>query len=89
VTPVEAPECSFTGPGQYSRNSTLTQRRLSGRRTRKAAADAVPPNGLFVDKLRTPLALFGMLVGVLVLYAILAAFLYQFGVEQHATSIRL
>jgi hypothetical protein len=42
----------------------------------------------FVDKLRTLLALFWTLIGVLVLYAISAALLYQFGVEQYATSIR-
>jgi hypothetical protein len=42
----------------------------------------------FVDKLRTLFAVFWTLIGVLVLYAVLAAFLYQFGVEQYATSIR-
>jgi len=42
----------------------------------------------FVDKLRTLYAVFWTLIGVLVLYAILAAFLYQFGVEQYGTSIR-
>jgi hypothetical protein len=41
-----------------------------------------------VDKLRALIAVSWTLIGVLVLYAILAAFLYQFGVEQHATSIR-
>jgi hypothetical protein len=41
-----------------------------------------------VGKLRTLVAVFSTLLGVLVLYAILAAFLYQFGVEQYATSIK-
>ena len=42
----------------------------------------------FVDKLRTLFAVFWTLIGVLVLYAIFVAFLYQFGVEQYATGIR-
>jgi ABC-type Fe3+ transport system permease subunit len=34
-----------------------------------------------VDKLRTLFAVFWTLIGVLVLYAVLAAFLYQFGLS--------
>ena len=41
-----------------------------------------------MERLRTLFAVFWTLIGVLVLYAILAAFLYQFGVEQYATNIR-